>query len=387
MARHRARRAARQPTVAAAGRRLRARSRSRRRAASRDAARRRRSCPRAGQSNDAELRTSRRRRRRPGTSASSRPSTQFIGLEQGSTATTRWVADQLDSAEADRHDARSTACTWHVYDQRAADRTPATRLRARRRPSATAPSCCLGTATTPSSDGWPPPSLADAARTHSERRPCRDHRHDPAEAWSATGARQRALRRRRAAASAAGRRAPRRASPRARRPVAALFGCSDSRLAAEIIFDKGLGDLFVIRNAGQVISDSVIGSLEYAVAVLHVPLIIVLGHDSCGAVARRHRLRRPPMPPPLPPHIAAPDRADRPPRSAGSRATARRRPAASTRPRSAASTCATPSPSCSSAPSSSAPRSPPVRWPSSARTTGWRRAGSIPTSWSAHRVD
>jgi carbonic anhydrase len=68
------------------------------------------------------------------------------------------------------------------------------------------------------------------------------------------------------------------------RPRAALFGCSDSRLAAEIIFDKGLGDLFVVRNAGQVISDSVVGSLEYAVAVLEVPLIVVLGHDECGAV-------------------------------------------------------------------------------------------------------
>ncbi len=67
-------------------------------------------------------------------------------------------------------------------------------------------------------------------------------------------------------------------------PHAALFGCSDSRLAAEIIFDNGLGDLFVVRNAGQVISDSVVGSLEYAVAVLHVPLIVVLGHDECGAV-------------------------------------------------------------------------------------------------------
>ena len=50
------------------------------------------------------------------------------------------------------------------------------------------------------------------------------------------------------------------------RPRAALFGCADSRLAAEIIFDQGLGDLFVVRNAGQVISDSVVGSLEYAVA-------------------------------------------------------------------------------------------------------------------------
>lgn len=68
------------------------------------------------------------------------------------------------------------------------------------------------------------------------------------------------------------------------RPRAALFGCSDSRLAAEIIFDKGLGDLFVVRNAGQVVSDSVVGSLEYAVAVLGVPLIVVLGHDACGAV-------------------------------------------------------------------------------------------------------
>ena len=68
------------------------------------------------------------------------------------------------------------------------------------------------------------------------------------------------------------------------RPDAALFGCSDSRLAAEIIFDKGLGDLFVVRNAGQIVSDSVVGSLEYAVAVLEVPLIVVLAHDECGAV-------------------------------------------------------------------------------------------------------
>jgi len=67
-------------------------------------------------------------------------------------------------------------------------------------------------------------------------------------------------------------------------PDAALFGCSDSRLAAEIIFDRGIGDLFVVRNAGQIISESVIGSLEYAVGVLHVPLIVVLGHDECGAV-------------------------------------------------------------------------------------------------------
>ena len=70
----------------------------------------------------------------------------------------------------------------------------------------------------------------------------------------------------------------------AQTPDVVLFGCSDSRLAAEIIFDKGLGDLFVVRNAGQVISDSVVGSIEYAVGVLGVPLIVVLGHDQCGAV-------------------------------------------------------------------------------------------------------
>jgi carbonic anhydrase len=67
-------------------------------------------------------------------------------------------------------------------------------------------------------------------------------------------------------------------------PSAALLGCSDSRLAAEIIFDTGLGDLFVVRNAGQVVTDSSLASLEYAVAVLHVPLIVVLAHDECGAV-------------------------------------------------------------------------------------------------------
>lgn len=67
-------------------------------------------------------------------------------------------------------------------------------------------------------------------------------------------------------------------------PFAALFGCADSRLSAEIIFDLGLGDLFVVRNAGQVIGNTVLGSLEYAVEVLNVPLVLVLGHDNCGAI-------------------------------------------------------------------------------------------------------
>lgn len=68
------------------------------------------------------------------------------------------------------------------------------------------------------------------------------------------------------------------------RPFAALFGCSDSRLAAEMIFDVGLGDLFVVRNAGQVMAETILGSLEFAVEVLEVPLILVLGHDECGAI-------------------------------------------------------------------------------------------------------
>ncbi|MGW2816854.1 carbonic anhydrase [Streptomyces sp. NPDC001415] len=69
------------------------------------------------------------------------------------------------------------------------------------------------------------------------------------------------------------------------RPFAVLFGCSDSRLAAEIIFDRGLGDLFVVRTAGHVAGPEVLGSIEYGVSVLDCPLVVVLGHDSCGAVA------------------------------------------------------------------------------------------------------
>ncbi|KUH74228.1 carbonic anhydrase [Mycolicibacterium novocastrense] len=67
-------------------------------------------------------------------------------------------------------------------------------------------------------------------------------------------------------------------------PTAVVFGCGDSRVAAELIFDQGLGDMFVVRTAGHVIDSAVLGSIEYAVAVLDVPLVVVLGHDSCGAV-------------------------------------------------------------------------------------------------------
>ncbi|MEJ3404656.1 carbonic anhydrase [Rathayibacter sp. YIM 133350] len=85
-------------------------------------------------------------------------------------------------------------------------------------------------------------------------------------------------------------------------PLAALLGCSDSRLAAEIIFDQGLGDLFVVRNAGQVASESAIGSLDYAVGALGVPLIVVLAHDNCGAVRAAIDAHRPDAAP-LSPHI------------------------------------------------------------------------------------
>ena len=68
-------------------------------------------------------------------------------------------------------------------------------------------------------------------------------------------------------------------------PMAAVLGCSDSRVPVELLFDTGLGDLFVARNAGNVALAGMVGTLEYAVAVLHVPLIVVLGHERCGAVA------------------------------------------------------------------------------------------------------
>ncbi len=67
-------------------------------------------------------------------------------------------------------------------------------------------------------------------------------------------------------------------------PHAEVLSCSDSRVPPEIVFDQGLGDLFVIRVAGNVASDAEIGSLEYGAEHLHVPLIVVLGHESCGAV-------------------------------------------------------------------------------------------------------
>jgi carbonic anhydrase len=68
-------------------------------------------------------------------------------------------------------------------------------------------------------------------------------------------------------------------------PFASILGCADSRVPAEIVFDQGLGDLFVVRVAGNVASQTAIGSLEFASAVLGSQLIVVLGHKKCGAVS------------------------------------------------------------------------------------------------------
>ena len=68
-------------------------------------------------------------------------------------------------------------------------------------------------------------------------------------------------------------------------PFALILGCSDSRVGPELVYDQGLGDLFVVRVAGNVVNDENLGSIEYAVEHLHVPLIVVLGHRRCGAIA------------------------------------------------------------------------------------------------------
>ncbi|MGB6969684.1 MAG: carbonic anhydrase [Methyloceanibacter sp.] len=68
-------------------------------------------------------------------------------------------------------------------------------------------------------------------------------------------------------------------------PIAAILSCSDSRVAPELAFDQGPGDLFVVRVAGNFVDDSGLASLEYAVKFLGVPLLMVLGHSNCGAVA------------------------------------------------------------------------------------------------------
>ncbi len=68
-------------------------------------------------------------------------------------------------------------------------------------------------------------------------------------------------------------------------PFAVVLSCSDSRVPPELVFDQGLGDLFVVRTAGQVVAPPVLGSIQYGVEHLHVPLLVVLGHEGCGAVS------------------------------------------------------------------------------------------------------
>ncbi|MDM0117152.1 carbonic anhydrase [Variovorax sp. J22R133] len=77
-------------------------------------------------------------------------------------------------------------------------------------------------------------------------------------------------------------------------PFAIVIGCSDSRVPVEIVFDQDLGDLFVIRVAGNIVSPSQLGSVEFAAAAFGTPLVVVLGHSNCGAVlGTLERLRRP----------------------------------------------------------------------------------------------
>lgn len=67
-------------------------------------------------------------------------------------------------------------------------------------------------------------------------------------------------------------------------PFVAIISCSDSRIPVEMVFDQNIGDVFVVRNAGNIINDDVVGSIEYAVEYLNVKLVVVMGHQNCGAV-------------------------------------------------------------------------------------------------------
>ena len=71
---------------------------------------------------------------------------------------------------------------------------------------------------------------------------------------------------------------------RGQTPFAVLVSCSDSRVPPEVLFGRGLGELFIVRNAGNTVDTVALGSIEYAIAVLGVPLVVVLGHERCGAV-------------------------------------------------------------------------------------------------------
>ena len=72
---------------------------------------------------------------------------------------------------------------------------------------------------------------------------------------------------------------------RGQAPFCVLVGCSDSRVSPELLFGRGLGELFIVRNAGNTVDTAALGSIEYGVSLLGCPLVVVLGHESCGAVA------------------------------------------------------------------------------------------------------
>jgi carbonic anhydrase len=86
----------------------------------------------------------------------------------------------------------------------------------------------------------------------------------------------------------------RRELPEGQEPLAIILGCSDARVPAEIVFDQGLGDLFVIRVAGNIVAPSQVGSVEFAAAAFGTRLVVVLGHSNCGAIhATLEQLTRP----------------------------------------------------------------------------------------------
>lgn len=80
-----------------------------------------------------------------------------------------------------------------------------------------------------------------------------------------------------------------RASATEARPFACILGCSDARAPAEFVFDVGLGDLFMIRVAGNIVAPSQLGSIEFAVNTFNTPLVVVMGHTRCGAIAAAAR--------------------------------------------------------------------------------------------------
>jgi carbonic anhydrase len=89
-------------------------------------------------------------------------------------------------------------------------------------------------------------------------------------------------------------RSRRRELPAGQEPMAIILGCSDARVPAEIVFDQGLGDLFVIRVAGNIVAPSQVGSVEFAAAAFGTRLVVVLGHSNCGAIhATLEQLARP----------------------------------------------------------------------------------------------